>query len=196
MPLWSLCISLRTRDQTLTTHGNVFSAISVYMLEGHAAAFNKRVEPLQLNQPKRRILVKKYSSIVAVLISVAGLLVPARAQETKLIVTVPFDFIVGTHSLPAGEYTVSRTSSLANTPLLVSNRDHGAFLLPTVFDSTESKDASLSFDQIGEDHVLSQIRTPTGTYTIDNRREVERLIKLAQSNDHNGKNGMTSSGAQ
>ena len=50
--------------------------------------------------------MKKYSSIAALLFSVAGLLVPARAQEAKLIVTVPFEFIVGTQTLPPGTYRV------------------------------------------------------------------------------------------
>jgi hypothetical protein len=139
--------------------------------------------------------VKKYSSIVALLLSIAGLLVPARAQEVKVIATIPFEFIVGTQTLPAGKYTVSTTSSQANSPLLVSTRDHGAFLLPTAFDGTQVEKSSLSFDQIGDEHVLSQIRTATGSYTIHNHREVERL-KLAQSNGHNRANGMTSSGAQ
>lgn len=138
----------------------------------------------------------KISSIVAVLVSLAGFLVPARAQEAKVIVTLPFEFVVGTQTLPAGKYIVSRTSSLSNTALLVSNHDHGAFFLPTAFDSTQFGNASLSFDGIGDEHVLSQIKTPTGTYTIDDHREVERLIKLAQSKDHMRANGMTSSGSQ
>ena len=138
----------------------------------------------------------KISSIVAVLVSAAGLLVPARAQEAKVIVTLPFEFVVGAQTLPAGTYIVSSTSSQPDTALLVSNHDHGAFLLPTAFDSTQFGNASLSFDRIGDEHVLSQIKTPTGTYTIDDHREVEKLIKLAQSKDHMRSSGMTSSGAQ
>lgn len=82
--------------------------------------------------------MKKYSSIVSVLLSIAGLLVPARAQQAKVIATIPFEFVVGTQKLPGGNITVSTTSSQANSPLLVFNRDHGAFLLPTAFDGTQS----------------------------------------------------------
>ena len=81
-------------------------------------------------------------------------------------------------------------------------------LVPNVFDDHIAGDKvsgvvgnlfyklSLSFDQICVVLVLIQIITATGSYTIDNHREVERLIKVAQSNGHNRTNGMTSSGAQ
>ena len=139
--------------------------------------------------------MKKYSLIVAVLLTFGGLLVPARAQEAKVIVTVPFDFIVGTEKLPAGKYTVSTTSSGPISPLLIFSRDHGTFLIPTSFDDTQFGNAGLSFDHIGNDHVLSGIKTATGSYTIDNHREVDNLIKLAQSKDRNRTSGMTSAGA-
>jgi hypothetical protein len=138
----------------------------------------------------------KSLSIVAVLVSLGGLLVPAHAQETKVIVTVPFEFIVGTQTLPAGKYTVSSTSSETNAPLVVFNREHSTFLLPTTFESTQFGNTSLSFHHIGDDYVLSQIATPTGTYMVDDHREVEKLIKLAQSKDHMQSSGMASSGGQ
>jgi hypothetical protein len=124
----------------------------------------------------------------------AGLAVPARAQQAEVAATIPFEFVVGATTLPAGTYTVSRTSSLDTSPLLVASRDHGAYLITTGLDSTQVGETSLRFDHIGGEHVLSQIKTLGGTYTIDNRREAERLTKLAQSNDHSQANGMTSSG--
>ena len=134
--------------------------------------------------------------IVIALLAVAVFAVPAPAQEAEVVVTVPFEFIAGTQMLPAGEYTVSRTESLASSALLLSSRDGGTFLLPAAFDDIQAGDARLGFDQIGAEHVLSYIQTPSGTYTIDNRREEKRLTKMAQSNDHVKPNAMTSSGAQ
>jgi hypothetical protein len=139
--------------------------------------------------------VKKYSLIVALLAGIAGSSLSLRAQEAKLIVTIPFEFVVGTETLPGGTYTVRSTSPVANSPLLISNRDHGILLLPTAFDASESGTA-VSFDQVGEGHVLSQIKTPAGIYTMDNHREVEKLIKLAQSNDHTPTTGMVPAGSQ
>jgi hypothetical protein len=140
--------------------------------------------------------VKSNMLMAIALLAFAGLAVPARSQQAKVVATVPFEFVVGGTTLPAGTYTVSRASQVDASPLLVANRDHGAFLLPTDFDGTKVGDTGLSFDQIGGEHVLSQIKTLDGTYTIDNRREAQRLTKVARSNDHTRANGMTSSGGQ
>jgi len=139
--------------------------------------------------------VKKYSLIVALLAGIAGSSLSLRAQETQIIVTIPFEFVVGTQTLPSGTYAVSRASEVGSSPLLLSNRDHSVFLLPTAFDGVGSG-VAVSFDQVGEGHVLSQIKTPTGIYTIDNHRELERLIKLAQANDHTSTTGMAAAGSQ
>lgn len=129
------------------------------------------------------------------LLAFAGIAVSAHSQQAKVAATVPFEFVVGNTTLPAGTYTVSTTSS-DFSPLLVANRDHGTFLIPTDFDGTRVGETSLSFNQIGGEHVLSQIKTLDGTYTIDNTQEAKRLTKLAKSNDHTQGNGMTPSGGQ
>lgn len=139
--------------------------------------------------------MKKYSFIVALLAGIAGSSLSLRAQETRIIVTIPFEFVVGTQTLPSGTYTVSRASEVASSPLLLSNREHSVFLLPAAFDGVGSG-VAVSFDQVGEGHVLSQIKTPTGIYTIDNGHGVEKLIKLAQGNDHTPTTGMAPSGSQ
>lgn len=137
----------------------------------------------------------KSGMLVAIaLLAVAGLAVPASAQDDKIVVTVPFEFVAGTQTLPAGKYTVSRTSSLQGSSLLVSSRDHGVFLLPAAFDSTRVGDASVSFTEIEGQHVLSEIKTPGGIYTVESRREAERLAKVAK--DRSRTTGMSPSGGQ
>ena len=144
---------------------------------------------------KKEIFVKLNMLIAITLLAVAGIAVPARALQAIDVVTVPFEFVVGSTTLPAGTYTLSTTQD-TNSPLLLSNREHSVFLLPVAFDSTQAGDARFGFDKIGGEHVLSQISTPTGTYTIDDRRETQRLTKLAQSKDNSPATGMTSSGGQ
>lgn len=140
----------------------------------------------------------KFNLLIAnALLCLAGLALPARAQEANvMVITVPFEFVVGATPLPAGTYTVSRTSSPGFSSLLIASRDNGAFLIPTAFDNTAVGDTSLTFDQIGGERVLSRIRTLDGSFTVDNRREAERLAKVARSNDRTPANGMTSSGGQ
>ena len=48
--------------------------------------------------------------------------------------TVPFEFVAGGATLPAGTYTVSRVSSEATQALVIRGYDNGAFVLPVVFD--------------------------------------------------------------
>ena len=139
--------------------------------------------------------MKKYSSLLLAVVALAASSLPAPAQEGKIVVTIPFTFVVGNQTLPSGTYTVSRTSGGAESPLLLISRHQGVFLLPGAFDGVESG-SGVRFDQVGEEHVLSQIKTPDGIYTIDNHREVEKLNKLAQSNNHNATKGMAPAGSQ
>jgi hypothetical protein len=138
--------------------------------------------------------MKSNALIALALLAFAGLAGTARAQQAEVVATIPFEFVVGATTLPAGTYTVSRTSSLDSSLLLVASRDHGAYLITTGLDDTRLGETKLIFDYIGGEHVLSQINTLGGAYTIDNRQEAQRLTKLAQSNDHTRVNGMTSSG--
>ena len=139
--------------------------------------------------------MKSNMLIAITLLAVAGIAVPAHALQATSVVTVPFDFFVGATKLPAGTYTL-RTTGDADSPLLLSNREHGVFILPSAFDGIAAEDARFGFDTVGGEHVLSQIKTLDGIYTIDDSREAERLIKLAQSKDHAPATGMTSSGGQ
>lgn len=142
---------------------------------------------------KRRFLVKSKMLIAITLLAVAGMVVPASALRAKAVVTVPFDFVVGATKLPAGTYTLSTTGDV-NSPLLLSNREHSVFILSSAFDGIQVEDARFGFDKIGDEHVLSHIKTLDGIYTIDDSREAKMLTKLAQSKDHAPATGMTSSG--
>jgi len=69
-------------------------------------------------------------------------------------------------------------------------------VLPSSFDGRPLEEVSLTFDQVGDKHFLKQIETLQGIYTIDDRREMEKLTKLAQSKEQNQPSGMTPSGGQ
>jgi len=152
--------------------------------------------------------VKSNMLIAIALLSLAGVVVPARAQEgkvpltvpyelvagSKIAVTVPFEFVAGGRTLPAGRYTISEFGTPGSSRLLISTGDRGVSVISANLDTTQFGDASLRFDQVAGAHLLSQIKTSKGTYAMDNRGETERLTKLAQSNDHTGANGMTTSG--
>jgi hypothetical protein len=106
----------------------------------------------------------------------------ARAQDADRVVTnVPFEFVAGGRTLPAGTYSISRVPSEASSGLVILGRDTGAFLFPIVFDGTPAEHEKLSFEHVGDKYFLSKVETAAGVYTIGTPRA---MTKLAQTGDH------------
>lgn len=127
---------------------------------------------------------RSYLAAVLTLACVLGIGVSARAQDTDgVVVTVPFEFVAGGATLPAGEYKVSRVTSNINRELAIRGFDNGgAFLLPVSFDGVTSDKSALSFEHVGNKYFLSDIITEGGVYTLALPR---KQIALAQGNTHN-----------
>jgi hypothetical protein len=135
--------------------------------------------------------VNKYSIFALVLLAFAGTTVVARAQEAgKVVVSVPFDFVAGTKMLPAGKYTVSRSSSDTNSPLIIYGNGNSALVLPVAFDDVPVDNVRFNFDHVGGAYLLSEVKTQIGTYSIGTSGEAATLTRLAQAKT----GGMTSSG--
>jgi hypothetical protein len=108
-----------------------------------------------------------------------SLSIGARAQGAdRIAVTVPFEFVAGGTTLPAGEYRVSLVS--ANIPQLTISSYGGesAFLLPLNFAWNPSHQPTLSFKHIGRRYFLSQVKTLDGVYTMSTPPEA---VALAQT---------------
>lgn len=124
--------------------------------------------------------MKKLCVTVALMvIGLLGGVVSARAQSTEaVVVTVPFEFVAGDATLPAGEYRVSRVNPRTNRELAINGNNKGnAFLLPLVFDNGPSNEPTLSFEHVGGKYFLSRIKTLSGVYTIPASREMIMLGK-------------------
>ena len=135
--------------------------------------------------------MNKYSIFALVLLAFAGTVVVAHAQEEgKVVVSVPFDFFAGTKMLPAGKYTVSRSSSDTNSPLIIYGNGNSVLVLPVAFDDVPADNLRFNFDHVGGAYLLSEVKTQIGTYSIGTSREAATLTRLAQAK----MGGMTSSG--
>src|SRR6202043_472979 len=80
---------------------------------------------------------KSYLTAVVMLMCLLGAgVVGARAQTTDaVVVNVPFEFVAGGATLPAGEYRVSRLDPGVGQELFISGSTQGgAFLLPLAFE--------------------------------------------------------------
>lgn len=85
----------------------------------------------------------------------------AQAPE-KVVVNVPFDFVVGDKTLAAGEYSVRSVSTGRTQAFLVKSadgRDSCITLTNSVQAGSSSKESKLVFRQYGSRYFLSQIWT-------------------------------------
>ena len=97
-----------------------------------------------------------------VAIAFATAVVSAQAQSAKTLVSnVPFEFIVGDQTLPAGEYQINR--SLGNA-LRIQTSDSAASVsrLTNEVQSRRNKHARLVFHRYGDTYFLAEVWTGGG----------------------------------
>jgi hypothetical protein len=114
--------------------------------------------------------IKKCLGILSAIALLCGMSVAANAElRDDVVVTVPFDFVVGHKTLPAGNYKVtSMSTSTSNSTLRLTGRDNGvsAVVLPFEAKSVGVDTPQLSFQRVGERHFLSTIETGHNIYSI------------------------------
>jgi hypothetical protein len=127
-------------------------------------------------------MTKSLLTIALTLTVLVGAGMNALAQDSdRVVVKVPFEFVVGTKTLPAGTYTVGRFSPGVSSGLLIKSYDNGAFVLPIVADSMNDGSPKFSFDQVGGKYFLSKVETPNHSYNVGTSPE---MIKLGQVKDN------------
>ena len=107
--------------------------------------------------------------ILIVLFSFAGLGIPARARaRDQVAVTIPFEFVVGGETLPAGRYKLNRvTDSDPRTLILHSFENHTSVLIvPSQAENDPTDKLYVSFERVGGQYFLSRIATADNVFTI------------------------------
>ncbi len=82
----------------------------------------------------------------------------ARAQE-PMVVNVPFDFVAGSKTLPAGEYAV-KTTGPTHTLVLIDRKDATASIFlntNAVVANDAQSESKLVFNRYGDRYFLSQV---------------------------------------
>ena len=85
----------------------------------------------------------------------------AQAQTTNVKANIPFDFVVGDHAYPAGEYTI-KSMSQTSPALRIDNRDEsekGVTLSNSCNQLQPAEGTTLVFRHLGDSYFLYQIWT-------------------------------------
>lgn len=123
----------------------------------------------------------KMKSLIALFLTLAGLgSTFARAQDTA-VSTVPFDFIIGNKTFPAGKYSIGRSPNDAlGGPLLIRSADGktSAFFNPTTVESAQNDEAKLVFRHEGDKYFLAEIVGAEEVYTVGPNVRHQRPVDL------------------
>ena len=122
---------------------------------------------------------------IIALITVAGLS-SARAQTTVLLkANVPFEFSVGSKTMPAGQYTVRCTNPSSDKKVLQLRSSHGhesALVITSSVIGKGQDDSKLVFNRYGDQYFFAQAWLPsesTGMQAPKSRTEKRIARELA-----------------
>ena len=140
-------------------------------------------------------MTKRYLRMLVALVGFAAFAITAHGQTPtldQLVVKIPFEFVAGGKTLPAGEYQVRR---LSNDPgfLLLSNYEDraNAIVLPVEREESRRGKPQLSFETADNRHFLSQIDTSDYVYNL----QVPHAETQLAATPHQGVSGSASSGS-
>ena len=128
--------------------------------------------------------MQKYARVIVAVTFLLGLSAAANAEvRSQVIVKLPFTFVAGGVTLPAGTYTVKRFSQQPFDTLMLTSDDRGTsvFIQPAEMENASEDKPKVSFDRVGEERVLSSIETADYIYNFTVSR---RLLREAAAKQH------------
>src|ERR1700756_5784106 len=110
--------------------------------------------------------------------------VRADSRDTT-ITTIPFDFVIGNKTFPAGKYTISRISDDPRTGLHIQSADGKTNMLfrPITLESSSNDQAKLEFLHQGDLYFLARIIAASDTYTLSPKYHRQLAAKPAAKPD-------------
>ena len=114
-------------------------------------------------------IMNKYARILVAIAFILGLSGAVKAEsQDGIMVTLPFKFVVGGKTLPAGTYTVRNASDDPSGALIITNHDSrkSVFVLPYVSESASTGQPELDFQRGGDEHFLSTVHTAWRIYRV------------------------------
>lgn len=127
--------------------------------------------------------MKICSMVLLALTGMLGLSAGARAQEATVVAKIPYEFVAGHTTFPAGTYTITRVSPDKTLVLQIRNKEtsqNSVFLLPVSSDVAVDHPA-LSFEHVGDTYYLGRIATLAGAYNLPTPKGAVSVGKVKQS---------------
>jgi hypothetical protein len=138
-------------------------------------------------------LMKKCTKHVVAITFLLGLGVAANAEmQPEVAVNMPFEFVAGKTTLPAGAYVVKRDAGQPLDVLVITSRDNGTsvFLNPTEVEGASTYKPTVSVRKVGEQRFLSRIQSADYVYNF----RVPRSVTLAAAAKNSGTVSVPGSG--
>jgi hypothetical protein len=152
-----------------------------------ASSWNKNERAkLSMTKPKTikygELMNKLYVTALLTLTCLCGLVAKARAQDPeRVVVKVPFEFVAGEVTMPAGTYSVGRIFSDSHWGLVISSYDKTVMVPTPLVETASAQQLGLSFEHVEDKYFLSKVETPGGIYTVPVPRAISALV---QARDH------------
>ena len=124
----------------------------------------------------------------------AVLAMAATAQAAdQLVVRIPYEFVVGSKTLPAGTYRVTRASDTDTKELVLTSFENraGVLIVSDVVEGAQTDKPSLTFQQVGGQHFLTKIETEDHVFDISVSKSA---VLVAGTKSHGAPVGSATSG--
>ena len=111
--------------------------------------------------------MKYIFALVLTLVSAGSAFAESRDTTTS---NIPFDFVVGNTTFPAGTYSISRAFDDPSSELLIRSKDGtkaAFFHAITAAPSDSTSDVKLRFRHEGDQYFLMEVLGGLDTYTIN-----------------------------
>jgi hypothetical protein len=139
--------------------------------------------------------MKKYARFLVAITFFIGLSMAANAEiRGEIVVTLPFGFVVGGKTLPAGTYRVSRLSGEKFDGLVLTSYDKhtSVFVRPNEIESASPDKPKVSFQRVGDQNFLSTVQTTWDVYRFPVPRSA--IMEAAARSGNNASTSGSSGG--
>jgi hypothetical protein len=139
------------------------------------------------SKQKGESMKRNFFRLVVVSLFAVGFGAAAQAQEPdRLVVNIPYDFVVSGKTLPAGKYDVKRNSESESHILSISNAENRVYIvtLPVDVNYLGQFRPVVTLRRIGDQNFLTKIQTAEHVFTIPNSEAAfeAAAAKLDQAN--------------